>query len=108
MSDKITCDDVMKFEHLASKVPSFLLSRMAKRNSNLVDKFESQIRPALENMGGEHRRLLDMVLSSDVSHLQSVMGEAYERTGKKQFKIMADPKNAGFIESNLAELKKLL
>ena len=108
MSDKITCDDVMKYEHLASKVPSFILSRMAKRNSNLVSKFESQIRPRLVNLSGERKHLLDIVLSTDVSDLQSVLGEAYDRTGKKQFKILAEPKNAGFIESNLDELRKLL
>lgn len=108
MSDKITCDDVMKYEHLASRVPTFLLSRMAKRNSNLVGKFESQIKPRLATLSDERKRLLDIVLSSEVSDLQAVMGEAFERSGKKQFKILADPKNAGFIESNLDELRKLL
>ena len=108
MSDKITCDDVMKFEHYTSKIPAFLLGRMAKRNSNLVGKFESQIRPRLANLDGEHKRLLDIVLNSDVSDLQSVMGEAFEKTGTIQFKILADPKNAGFIESNLDELRKML
>lgn len=108
MNDKLTCDDVMKYEHHASKVPAFLLSRMAKRNSNLISKFESQIKPRLGNLDENHKRLLDIVLNSDVSELQEVMGEVYAKTDKKQFKILADPKNADFIESNLDEVRKLL
>ena len=108
MSDKLTCDDVMRYEHLASKVPAFLLGRMAKRNSNLVGKFESQIKPRLANMNDHHRHTLDVILNSDVSELQSVMSEVFEKTDKKQFKILADPKNAEFIESNLDEIRKLL
>lgn len=108
MSDKITCDDVLKYEHLASKVPAFLLGRMAKRNSNLVSKFESQIRPRIGNMDDNRKHLLNVILNSDIGDLQSVMAEAFERTGTKQFKILADPKNAGFIESNLDEIRKML
>lgn len=108
MSDKLTCDDVVKYEHIVSKVPSFLLGRMTKRNSNLVGKFESQIKPRLENISGERKRLLDIILSSDVAELQQVMAEAYERTGKKQFKILSESKNAEFIERNLDEVRKLL
>ena len=108
MSDKLTCDDVMKFAHLTSKVPAFLLKRMAKRNSNLVGKFESQIKPRLENLNEHHRHLLDVVLNSDVSELQGLMAEAYDRSGKKQFQILADPNNAGFIERNLDEIRKLI
>lgn len=108
MSDKLTCDDVVKYEHVVSKVPSFLLGRMAKRNSNLVGKFESQIKPRLENISGERKRLLDIILSSDVAELQQVMAEAHQRTGKKQFKILSESKHAGFIERNLDEVRKLL
>ena len=108
MSDKITCDDVMPYAHHASKVPAFLLKRMAKRNSNLVGKFESQIKPRLENLNENHRHKLDLVLNSDVSELQSVLAEAYDRSGKKQFQILADPNNAGFIERNLDEIRKLI
>jgi hypothetical protein len=36
------------------------------------------------------------------------MNEAYIKTNKKQFKILADPKNKEFIKLNLAELEKLL
>lgn len=67
MSDKITCDDVLKYEHLTSKVPAFLLGRMAKRNSNLVSKFESQIRLRIGNLDENSEHLLNVILNSDVS-----------------------------------------
>lgn len=107
MSDKLTCDDVMQYEHLASRVPAFLLGRMAKRNSNIVSKFESQVKPRIDNLNENHKHLLDIVLSSDVSEIQRVMDEVFEKTGKKQFKILADPKNSEFIEKNLDEIRKL-
>ena len=59
-------------------------------------------------MNDHHRHLIDVVLNSDISELQAVMDEAYEKTGTKQYKILADPKNAEFIESNLDEIRKLL
>jgi hypothetical protein len=36
------------------------------------------------------------------------MDEAFKRTDKKQFEILANPDNAEFIEINLDELRKLL
>lgn len=108
MRDKLTCDDVMKYEHLVSKVPAFVLEKMAKRKSNLVSKFESQIRPRLETLGDANREKLEVVLNSDVSDLQAVLNEAYEKSGKKQFKILANPKYAEFIEQNLDEVRKML
>ena len=43
MSDKITYGDVREYENLFIMAPSFLLERFAKRNSNIVSKFKSQI-----------------------------------------------------------------
>ena len=108
MGDKLTCDDVLKYESHVSKVPAFILGRMAMKNSNLVAKFESQIKPRLENLSEHHKQLIDIVLASDVSDLQSVLDEAFQKTGTKQFKILADSKNARFIERNLEEVRKLL
>lgn len=108
MTDRLTCEDVMKYEHHASKVPAFLLKRMAKRNSNLISKFGSQIRPRLQNLNGHHRHLVDIALNSEISELQEVMAEVFEKTGKKQFQILADPENEEFIRSNLNEVRKLL
>lgn len=108
MSDMITVDDVLRFESYASKVPAFVLERMAKRKSNLVSKFESQIRPRLETLGDANREKLEVVLNSEVSDLQAVLNEAYEKSGKKQFKILANPKYAEFIEQNLDEVRKMI
>ena len=104
----ITCEDVLQYEHLASMVPAFVLQRMAKRNSNLVSKFESKIKPRLENLSEDHKNKLNFALNSNVSDLQKIMDEAFKRTDKKQFEILANPDNAEFIEINLDELRKLL
>ena len=39
--EKITYDDVVEYNYLFTFAPSFLLERMAKKNSNLVKKFKS-------------------------------------------------------------------
>ena len=44
----------------------------------------------------------------DVDDLQKLMGEAYAESNKKQFKILADPKNKEFIELNINELRKMV
>lgn len=108
MVDKITCDDVLQYEHLFSKVPSFVLERMAKKNRNLVAKFESQIKSVFESLNETNRNKLDLILSSDVDYLQELMNEAYVKTDKKQFKILANPDYKGFIEQNLEEIRKLI
>ena len=107
MSEKLSYDDVKQYEHLFSLVPSFMLERMAKKNRNLVDKFKSKIQPRLESLSDNQRNKYEMILNSDVDELQSIMAEAYEKTDKKQYKILANPKYRKFIETNIEELKKL-
>lgn len=107
MSEKISYDDVKQYEHLFSLVPSFMLERMAKKNRNLVDKFKSKIQPRLESLSDNQRNKYEMILNSDVDELQSIMAEAYEKTDKKQYKILANPEYRKFIETNIEELKKL-
>lgn len=41
--EHITYDDVVKYNHLFTLVPSFVLEKMAKKNFNLVDELESAI-----------------------------------------------------------------
>ena len=48
------------------------------------------------------------ILNSDVDDLQAIMGEAYDKTGKKQYKILANPKYKEFITSNIDEIRKLV
>lgn len=107
MSEKLSYDDVKQYEHLFSLVPSFMLERMAKKNRNLVDKFKSKIQPRLESLSDNQRNKYEMILNSDVDELQSIMAEAYEKTDKKQYKILANPEYKEFIETNIEELKKL-
>lgn len=107
MSEKLSYDDVKQYEHLFSLVPSFMLERMAKKNRNLVDKFKSKIQPRLESLSENQRNKYEMILNSDVDELQAIMAEAYEKTDKKQYKILANPEYRGFIETNIEELKKL-
>ena len=107
MSNEITCDDVLAFEHLFSMVPAFVLERMAKRNTNLVSKFESKIVPRLQNLNDDHKNKLDFILNSDIEVLQTLMDEAYQKSGKKQFRTLANPNYKQFIEQNLDEIRKL-
>ena len=76
--NKITYSDVEQYGHLFSLVPSFVINSMAKRNSNLVAKFDSTIKSYLDNLTHDEKIKLDLILSSDVDYLQSVMQEAYE------------------------------
>lgn len=108
MDQKITYEDVAQHQHLFSLMPSFLLERMAKKNSNLVKKFESSIHSYLAKLNDAQRNKLDIVLSSDVDELQAVMHEAYSKTNKKHFKILANPKYKEFIVLNIDELRKIV
>lgn len=106
--DKITYSDVKEYESLFQLAPSFLIERFAKKNTNLVLKFESKIKGYINNLTAEQKSKLEIILNSDVDELQSVMREAYEKTGKKQFKILANPNYRQFIENNISELKRII
>ena len=106
--DKITYNDVVEYQHFFKLVPPFLLERMAKKNSNLVKKFESKVKSYLNNLSDNQQKKLDIMLTSDVGELQEVMGEAYEKTNKKQYKILANPSYKEFIELNLDEIRKMI
>ena len=108
MEDKLTYDDVKDYEHLLTLAPPFLLKRMAKKNSNLVNKFKPRVQSFLNSLSDNQKRKLDILLVTDVYDLQELMGEAYSKSNKKQYKILADPKNREFIELNIEELKKIV
>ena len=109
MSDeKITYRDVKQYEKFFSLTPSFLLERFAKKNTNLVLKFESKVKNHMANLSDEQKNKLDILLNSDVDELQEVMNEAYLHSNKKQYKILANPKYKDFIEHNLNELRKMV
>lgn len=108
MEDKISYDDLKEHEHLFTLAPSFVLKRMARKNSNLVVKFKSAIESHLNKLSDEQKSKLNVILNSEVEELQELLGQAYKRTKIKQYEILANPKYKEFIELNLNELRKLI
>ena len=106
--DKIDYNDVREYEDLFKLAPSFLLERFAKKNSNVVLKFKSQIESHLHKLNDAQKNKLDMILKKDVEELQAIMHEAYQISKVKQYKILANPKYKEFIEINLNEIRKIL
>ena len=105
---ELTYDDVELYESFFNLVPPFILERMAKRNSNLVSKFKSNIQSHLNTLTDDQRNKLEIVLNSDVGDLQNLMDEAYRKTGKKQYKILSNPKYKEFVENNIGEIRKMV
>ncbi len=106
--DEITYEDIKEYESLFTLAPSFLLERFAKRNSNLVLKFKSTIESHIDNLNDDQKNKLDIILKSDVEDLQSILYDAYMKSNKKQYKILANPKYKDFIEFNLNEIRKMV
>lgn len=106
--DKITYEDVVGYGSLFTSVPSLILRGMIRSNKNLVRKFESRVVSQFSNLTDEQHHKLELILKSDIADLQEVMRVAYEKTGKKQYKLLSEPKAAKFIQTNLSELKRFL
>lgn len=106
--DKITYDDVEEHEMLFKFVPSFLLERFAKNNTNLVLKFGSRVRSFMGTLNDTQKKKLSIVLDSDVEELQSILADAYSRTNIKQYAILANPDYRQFIEINIDEMRKIV
>ena len=60
--EKITYDDVQEFEKFFKLVPSFLLERYAKKNTNIVLKFKSKVQSFIDNLDDEHKKMFDKLL----------------------------------------------
>lgn len=106
--EKLTYQDVLEYQNLLKLAPLFILKRMARKKSNLVKKFEPNVREYIETLDSHHQEKLNILLNSNIEDLQTLMDEAYRKTNNKQFKLLADPKNKEFIHINLEELKKLV
>ena len=106
--DNITYKDVEEYESLFSLAPPFLLERFAKKNKNIVLKFKSPIQSSINSLDEKQKDKLEIILNSDIENLQAVMHEAYIKSGKKQYKILANPKYKQFIEININEIKKMV
>ena len=107
-NEGITYRDVEEYEKFFNLTPPFLLERFAKKNTNLVLKFESKVKSYMTNLNDNQKKKLDFVLSSKIEDLQRVMEDAYRHSGKKQYKILANPKYKDFIETNLKEVSKMI
>ena len=104
---KISYNDIREYEHLFTMAPSFLLERFAKKEKNLVLKFKSKSEPRLNALNDVQKEKLEIILSTDVAQLQSIMMEAYKKTGIKQYRILANPEYSNFIELNMNEIRKI-
>ena len=87
MREKIECQDVLEYEFLFTMTPALLLKTMIRTNTNLITKFKTRILVALEGLDEKQKKMLDIILNSDVEELQEVLKEDYSKTGKKQFEI---------------------
>ena len=103
--EKITYADVEEYQDLFTLAPSFLLETFAKRNTNLVLMFKSIIKSYMDSLTEIQKEKLDIILSTDIDELQSIMNEAYQRTKIKQYKVLANPDYRSFIKDNLDEIK---
>ncbi|MBR2556928.1 MAG: hypothetical protein IKE95_00940 [Methanobrevibacter sp.] len=106
--DKITYKDIEEYDNLFSMAPPILLKRFARKNTNLVLKFQSVILSHINTLNVEQKRKLDLILNMTVDELQGLMKEAYLKTNKKQYKILSDSKYKPFIENNINELRKIV
>ena len=97
----------MAYQHLFKLAPAFLIERMAKKNSNMVSKFNSQISSHMQRLTDDQKDKLDIILNSDVDDLQDLMRDAFEKSGLKQFKVLANPEYREFVELNLNEIRKM-
>jgi hypothetical protein len=105
---KITEEDVIDLLHIFTKVPSLILKGVVAKKSNVVKSFESQILGYKEQLGDDELAKIRVVLEMPTSELQEILRRSYEKTGKKQLKILSEEKAEPFIEKNLAELEKIL
>lgn len=105
---EITYEDVEEYEKLFKVIPSFLLEGFAKKNTNLVVKFESKVKSFLNNLNDDQKHKLNIVLNSEVEELQSILDDAHSRNNLKQYEILSNPDYKEFIETNLNEVRRLM
>jgi hypothetical protein len=105
---KITEEDVVELLDIFTKVPALILRGIVAGNSNIVKSFEGQIIEYKSKLSDEEIAKLKLVLEMPISELQGILHRSYERTGKKQLKILSNPKAEPFIVKNLKQLEEIL
>ena len=106
--ERLSYKDVREYESLFKLAPAFLLERFAKKNENVVLKFQSHIASHLSKLNEIQKTKLEIILNSQTEELQAIMAEAYAKSKIKQYKILANPKYKEFIEKNINELRKMV
>ncbi len=105
---KISEDDVVGLLDIFTKVPSIILKGIVAGKSNVVKSFEYQILEYKSELSEEEILKIKLVLEMPVSELREILNDSYKKTGKKQLKILSEPKAEPFIEKNLNELEIIL
>jgi hypothetical protein len=105
---KITENDIMELMDLFTSVPVILLKGAISSNMNAVKTFEDQIESYKTRLTPQEMEKIKAVLEMPVHEIQAILYRAYEKTGKNQLKILADPDSERFISANLRELKSVL
>ena len=107
-NDKITYEDIKKYEFIFSKAPTMVLKVMIKTTADVVAKFKTKILLVASGLNDNQKSLIKKVFNMNVDEIQQLMDEAYKKSNIKQYKILADKNSKKFIEKNLDELKKLI
>lgn len=105
---KISEDDVIELLDIFTKVPSIILKGIVSGKSNVVKSFESQIIEYKTQLSDDELIKIQIVLEMPVPELQEILHNTYKKTGKKQLKILSEPKAVPFIEKNLNQLEIFL
>lgn len=105
---KITEEDVIGLLDIFTKVPSIILKGIVAGKSNVVKSFEGQILEYKTKLSDEEISKIKVVLEMPVSELREILYRSYKKTGKKQLKILSEPKAEPFIEKNLDAIEKIL
>ncbi len=105
---EITEKDVMELMDIFTSIPVIMLKGAIKGNMNAVKTFENQIESYKTRLSPEELAKIKAVLKMPVSEIQAILLSVYEKTGKKQLKILADPESQKFISLNLKELDRVL
>jgi len=103
--EEITEKDVIEVMDVFTKVPVSILKMVVSKNVNVVKMFESQIEDYRSQLSSEQIAKIKKVMEMPVPELQEILGKAYDETGHKQLKILADPKAETFITDNFRELR---
>ncbi|MDD3753749.1 MAG: hypothetical protein PHQ17_04205 [Methanobacterium sp.] len=104
----VTEEDVISLVDVFTRAPPLMLKMVVKGNKNVVGSFESLVREYKVNLSDEELLKIEKVMDMPVSELQEILKKAYNETGQKQLKILADPKSEDFIRKNLDELRKII